>query len=278
MKKKNGKKISVDFLALLVGVLLGVGFFLLDSLGGLSFVRSGVSFAMDPVAYHGNALGSGIREYLETFVQLNEFREEYNELSIKVYEQEIESAFLSVLKEENESLRKQISLGDLDSNYSMAKTLGLVENDLLRINRGQRDGIAVGDVALLGNMYVGIVVTADEQGSLIRLPTNSASSLEVVVVSGDFTEVTSSEESIEILTKGVVKGSADGIRIENMSMNVSLSNGDVVVVNDPRVGQYLVLGHLVALSDNPAATSRSGYVSPIVDYDRLVTIFVRTDF
>lgn len=278
MKKRNSKKISGEYISLLGGILLAGAFFLLDSLGGTAFLRTGISFAMDPVAYHGTALGSGVREYFETFVRLDEFREEYNELNIRVYEQEVESAFFSVLKEENESLRKQISLGDLDSSYTMAKTLGRVENDLLRLNRGQRDGIAVGDVVVLGNMYIGMITTVDDQGSLVRLPTNNASSLEAVVVSGDLDSLRLADEDSGILTKGVVKGSVDGIRIENMSMNVSLKNGDIVVINDPRVGQYLVLGHLVNLSDNPAATSRSGYVSPILDYDKLITVFVRTDF
>jgi hypothetical protein len=37
------------------------------------------------------------------------------------------------------------------------------------------------------------------------------------------------------------------------------------------------LGYLVGLSENPAATSRSGYVSPILDYDKLITVFVKTE-
>jgi hypothetical protein len=49
---------------------------------------------------------------------------------------------------------------------------------------------------------------------------------------------------------------------------------DLVVVNDERVGQYLVLGSLVSLSQNPATTSRFGYVSPLADYDGLMSVFV----
>lgn len=275
--KKNTKKISIEYVVLLMGILLGIGFFLLDSLGAVNFVRTGISFAMDPVAYQGNLAGGTVREYLETFVRLNEFREEYNELSIKVYEQEVESSFYAVLKEENESLKKQVSLAELEQNYVMAKVLGGLKSDFLRINKGESEGVVVGDVVLLGNLYIGIIIRVDNQGSLVRLPTNKASNLEVAVVRGEVESLRMGED-IGILTKGVVKGSADGIRVENMSMSASLQNGDVVIVNDPRVGQYLVLGYLVGLSENPAATSRSGYVSPIFDYEKLITVFVRTDF
>lgn len=274
--KKNGKKISIDYVVLLTGVLLGVGFLLLDSLGAVSFIRTGISFVMDPVAYQGDVAGSTVKEYLETFVKLNEFRQEYNELTVELYEQEVESAFYGILKEENEALRKQVTLGNLDQKYVMAKVLGGVEENFLRINKGQRDGIAVGDVVTLGNMYVGTVVKADLAGSLVRLATNKASNLEAIVVRGELEQLRNMED-VKPLTSAVVKGSAEGVRIENMSMNAVLENGDVVVVNDPRVGQYLILGYLVGLSENPAATSKSGYVSPILEYEKIITVFVRID-
>jgi rod shape-determining protein MreC len=274
--KKNAKKISIDYIVLISGVLLGIGFLLLDSLGTVSFMRTGISFVMDPVAYQGNIAGSTMKEYLETFIKLNEFRQEYNDLTIELYEQEVESSFYGILKEENESLRKQITLGNLDQKYVMAKVLGGVEENFLRINKGQQDGIAVGDIVTLGNMYVGIVVKADLAGSLVRLATNKASNLEAIVIRGELEQLRNMGD-IKPLTSAVVKGSADGITVENMSMNVDLENGDIVVANDPRVGQYLVLGYLVGLSENPAATSKSGYVSPILDYEKIITVFVRID-
>lgn len=271
--KKDSKKISIEYLALLGGVIFGIGLLILDSLGALSFLRAGVSFVMDPVAYHGSYVGSEAREYFETFGRLNEFRKEYSELSMKVYEQEIDSAFYSTLKEENEALKKQISLGNTEQKYVLAKVLSPQENNLLRINKGKDEGIVMGDVVVLGNMYIGLIVEVDERGSLVRLPSNIGSSLEAIVVEGDVENARDMEE-INILTKGVVEGAPDGIKIENMSMSASLKNGDTVVVNDSRVGEYLVLGSLVGLSENPAATSRSGYVSPVFDYNRLMTVFV----
>ena len=271
--KNDSKKISTEYLALLGGIIFSIGLLILDSLGALSFLRSGISFIMDPVAYHGSYIGSEVKGYFETFGRLNEFRREYSELSMKVYEQEVDSAFYSTLKEENEALKKQIALGNVERKYVLAKVLSPQENNLLRINNGKDEGIAVGDVVVLGNMYVGLVVEADEKGSLVRLPSNRGSSLEVIVVEGNI-ESARNMESITILTKGVVEGAPDGIKIENMSMNAPLKNGDTVIINDTRVGEYLVLGNLVGLSENPAETSRTGYVSPVFDYDRLMTVFV----
>ena len=95
---------------------------------------------------------------------------------------------------------------------------------------------------------------------------------------GDLPAPSAIKESVDISSKGVIKGSSGGIIIENMSMNSNLTNDDIVVVNDSRVGEYLVLGRLQEISENPAATSRSGYVEPIIDYEKLITVFVRVDF
>ncbi len=165
--KKDSKKISIEYLALLGGIIFSIGLLILDSLGALSFLRTGISFVMDPVAYHGSYVGQEARGYFETFGRLNEFRREYSELSMKVYEQEIDSAFYSTLKEENEALKKQIALGNIEQKYVLAKVLSPQENNLLRINKGKDEGIAVGDVVVLGNMYIGLVV--DRCTSYVRL-------------------------------------------------------------------------------------------------------------
>jgi cell shape-determining protein MreC len=275
--KKKSKNLPNEYIILLAGIILSVLFLLLDMLGSLAFLRGGISYVMDPIDYNANFLGAEVREYLETFAYLKDFRDEYNQMSIDIYEQEVKTSFYAIIQEENEALRKQISLRDQDQEYVMAKVLSNSDVDILRINKGERDGIAIGDVVHLGNMFVGIVVNVDGKGSSVRTPLNRGSSLEVVVVSGDIEEIRTGE-STNILSKGVVKGSSEGIIIENMSMSANLENGNVVVVNDSRVGEYLVLGYLRDISENPAATSRSGFVSSIVNYDKLVTVFVKLDF
>ena len=64
--KKDSKKISIEYLALLGGITFSIGLLTLDSLGALSSLRSGVSFVMDPVAYHGGYIGKEAKDYFET--------------------------------------------------------------------------------------------------------------------------------------------------------------------------------------------------------------------
>jgi hypothetical protein len=87
----------------------------------------------------------------------------------------------------------------------------------------------------------------------------------------------SKEEKVDALIKstGVVTGDLDKIIIENMGINSNVEEGDLVLIRDDRVGDVLVLGILVNVSDNPASTYKSGEVIGIFDYYSILTVFVR---
>jgi hypothetical protein len=87
----------------------------------------------------------------------------------------------------------------------------------------------------------------------------------------------SKEEKVDGLIKstGVVTGDLDKIIIENMGINSNVEEGDLVLIRDDRVGDVLVLGTLVNVSDNPASTYKSGEVIGIFDYYSILTVFVR---
>jgi len=60
-----------------------------------------------------------------------------------------------------------------------------------------------------------------------------------------------------------------------MGINSNVEEGDLVLIRDDRVGDVLVLGILVNVSDNPASTYKSGEVIGIFDYYSILTVFVR---
>jgi len=76
------------------------------------------------------------------------------------------------------------------------------------------------------------------------------------------------------MSRGVMNGSVEGIKVETITMNSDVSDGDIVFVTDSSVGEMLVLGYVVGLSSNPASISRTCFVSTIVDYDTLSKVFV----
>lgn len=260
---------------LLPFVAIGISIFLLvaGNLGGLNFLRKGISFIFEPMAYSSTSAGMSVSKYFETFSQFSDFNVEFNDLKTEILEKDIQNSQYAILLEENEALKEQVGLKDIESEYVMSKILSGGDVDSLRINVGSKDGVKVGNVASVRQMYIGIVISVDERGSLVRLPTSRSSHLKVVIVDGGAKDI----EKASVLSRAVVSGSPEGIKIENVLMNADIEDGDIVVVNDDKVGNYLVLGYLVNLSDNPATSSRFGYVSSLADYDDLMTVFVQVD-
>ncbi len=264
-------KTYVSFSVALFVALLFIVF--IESLSASNLLRSGISFLFEPVSYNGSEIGGNIREYFANLTKVEEFRKDYNRLKIDVYEKDVNNSYYLLLKEENETLKKQLNLADISKKYLEAKVLSGSNSEYMRINVGSKDGVEQDDVVSVGNMYVGQVVKADLNGSLVKLAASKDSSFEVILTeSGVKDAVISSAPTI--LAKAVAIGGGNSIRVENINVNAVVKDGDIAIINDQKVGAYLVLGYLVGLSDNPASTSRTGYVTPLVDYDSLITVFV----
>jgi rod shape-determining protein MreC len=269
MERDNKKNSGNDNLLVFISLLLAVIFLLSDWLGGLGGVRNALAFVFEPITYQANNAGNAVGQYLDTFVQLGKFRQDYNNLKVQIYEQEAQYSDYQILKNENEALTQQINLGNKDAKYVMANTLRGDNINALLLDEGTNVGIKQGDVVTYGNVFIGIISQSDSRGSVVKLPTDASSHLEVIILKPDTTTGT--------LSSGVVSGSTNGIKIENISMNSDVANGDVVFINDTRVGGFLTLGYVVGLSDSASSTYKTADVSTVLDYDSLMKVFVKID-
>lgn len=269
MKQDNEKYLGSDNIILFISLFISIIFLLIDGFLGLNPLRNSISFVIEPVTNQANNAGVGVRNYLETFVQLSKFQEDYNKLKVEMYDKEAQYSGYLVLQNENTALKTQIALGNKANKYTMANVLRTDNVNSLLIDQGSNSGIKEGDVVTYGNTFIGIVSKADAKGSTVRLPIDGDSHFEVVILKPDTTQ--------GILSTGVVSGSVDGIKIENITMNSSVANGDVVFINDSKVGGFLTLGYVVGLSDSQSTTYKTAYVSPVLDYSSLMQVFVKID-
>lgn len=256
-----------------ISLLLAIVLLLLDGLSGMKGSRNALSFVFEPTSFQANIAGSKVKEYFQTFVNLGKFRKEFNDLKIASYDKEAQYSNYVILKNENEALKKQIALGNMEAKYVLANTLRNDNVDTLAIDQGSESGLQQGDVVTVGNVFVGIISSVDLKGSTVRLPSDGNSHLEVVVLKPG----QDGNMNTNILSSGVVSGTVEGIKIENISMNSEVTDGDVIYINDSKVGGFYALGYVVALSSNPASTYKTAFVSPVLDYDNLMQVFVRVE-
>ena len=272
--KKYKKSFTISdkqsFFIILIPIIILL--ILLDSRNLLYFFRNGLSFIYEPVAVSGSQVGKGIKDYFLTFSQISDFRDEYNQMKIDIFEKDINNAYYQTILEEKQALEKQLNMANKGAHYLKAKVVGY-DSDSIRINVGSEDGVVVGDTVLLGNMFVGIVHGVDLNGSLVILPYSKNSSFEVFISPSGIENGVVTEKT-EVFSKAVVKGVGDHIDIENISSESLARDGDIVVSNDKKINQYLIIGRIANISSNPAETSRSGNVIPLIDYSDLMTVFV----
>lgn len=274
--KKQKKILSLagrDFF-LPVAILIFLFVFFLDGTKFLEPVRMGTSFLFQPIAADGSHLGGKINEHFGTIVKISDFRKEFNQMKLDMYEKDVNNSYYAILLEERDALKKQLDLGDKEQKLVSAKVLGGKRNTSFKINVGQKDGVVVGNTVLLGNLFLGVVERVDAQGSKVLLPTSKSSSYEAFVTKEGVEQGKILKEDMEILSKALIQGVGDHIRIENISTDATVEDGDIVVVGDPKVSGFLVVGKIAGLSSNPAQTSRSGKVVPLVNYEDLMSVFV----
>lgn len=273
-KQKKAFTLADKNLFLPIAIVVMLLLIFLDGTKVLQPLRAGVSFLFQPISVDGSDLGSKINKKFGIIAQISKFQKEFNQMKLDMYEKDVNNSYFVVLQEERDVLQKQLDLGNKENKYLMAKVLGGERTKSLRLNKGKSDGVNVGDAVSLGNLFLGVVDRVDEYSSKVMLPTAKGSSYEVFITKVGVEQGAVKKDGVQVLSKAVIQGAGDHIRIENISTTSNVEDGDVVVISDPKVGDYLVVGKVVGLSSNPAETSRSGRVEMMLDSRYLMSVFI----
>lgn len=272
MAKKTGGNLKLFIFFIITAIVVLIGRF-----DVFSFVRTPFAFVYDPVAYVAFEGGKGVGSWGKALSNVSSYIYEFEECKDELVELKSYEESMRILIEENDALRAQIGLSNKESVYSLGKVIKYYDEGLVSLNIGSNDGVGEDDVVVAGNIFMGVVVEVDLNSCMVKLPVNKSSSYEVGVFSNDLDLEERLSRDTQVKSRAVVTGGVDGIRVENININSNVKDGDLVVIRDERIGELLVLGRLVSLEDNPASTSKSGYVSPVYDYANLITVFVKTN-
>jgi len=255
-------------------LLLGLLLLLVGRLPFSSYIRVPFAYVFEPVSFVARDISYSVSNWGKALFDASTYIDEYRALKEEVAELKASKEILIDYEQYN-ALKENTSIIIPEYKYVVSKVLGMSEKGDLYLNTGIKDGLKEGDIVSIGNTFVGVISSVDRSGSLVRLPVNRISTYEVVIVPANLEEISNLDGYIK--SRAVITGSLDGIRIENIGANADVSDGDIVVLRDERIGDLLIVGRVVALSKNPAATSKSGFVSPTLDYANLLTVFVRID-
>ena len=275
MKIKNQSSLSSKYWLLILAaiciILLGIERFS-DGGGPLRFIAN---YTVIPMQKGISYVGRFMSDVSGNFETLEDVKKENKELQSKVDELTIDNTRLRQEQYELERLRE---LYKLDQNYSDYEKIGahVIANNGsnwfndFTIDKGSNDGVQVNSNVLAGSGLAGIVTEVGPYYARVRSIIDDSSNISAMMLSTSDTCV----------VRGDLELMADGrIRFEKLANNENeIEVGEQVVTShvSNRFLQGLFIGYVSEIEVDANNLTRSGYITPAVDFSNLQEVLVIT--
>lgn len=240
----------------------------------LSGVRAVIGDVLTPMQGGINQVGSYLSEKADIFTSKKELLSENEKLKAELASMSYENKMLKQQKYELESLRK---LYELDNKYDeyekvaarvTSKTAGNWYSTFT-IDKGSNDGIEVDMNVMAGDGLVGIVTKTGHNWATVRSIIDDESR-----VMGMFLRTSDNclvSGNLELLDKGYIE-------VSQIDKDAEIMDGDEVVtahISDKYL-QGILIGYVREIRMDASGLTKSAYLSPSVDFDRLDNVLVIT--
>ena len=263
--------------------LIGLSIFCICMIGITSLkgsllnpLRSAVGYVLVPIQSGVNAVGGSIYEEASNVRELKTALEENKRLQARVDELTEENTRLRAEQLELERLR---NLYELDTQYMQYNKVGarIIAKDtsswfsVFRIDKGSDDGIKENMNVIAGGGLVGIVTDVGSNYATVRSIIDDSSEVSAMAQQSGDTCIVSGD--LKLYNEG-------RLNLGYMEKDDDIKDGDMIVTSNIS-GRFLpgiLIGYAtditVDYSDN---LTKSGYVIPVAQFDRLQEVLVITD-
>ncbi len=259
---------GVCVVAIFTSLVLNISGGPLNSIAGYVFV---------PMQEGINNAGSWLSSKANDFKTLGEVLTENKELKSQIDDL---STQLNKTKLEQYDLDNYRQLLDLDDQYAdfdkiAAHVIAMDGTNwfsTFTIDKGSKQGIAKGMNVLAGSGLVGIVTDVGPNYAKVRSIIDDSSNVSAMVLTTkDNFNVSGSLMS---MNKDKVLPFTE-LRDENNKVK----QGDPVVTSyvSDQYQQGLLIGYIYSIEDNPNNLTKSGYITPVVDFQHLQEVLVITE-
>ena len=277
MKRKNRFTIPSKYI-LFALTLLCVGTmsvsFLTDFDGGILNTVSG--YVLIPVQKGINAAGGRVRSRVDNLADLQQINEENQSLKEQVAELTLEN---NMLMQERYELQELRDLYNLDSDYSdlnkiAANVIGKDTGNwfnMFIIDKGSSDGIKVDMNVIAGGGLVGIVTKTGPDWAQVRSIIDDMSNVSAMILKNS--DLCYVRGDLEMMSEGTLQ--LNQLR----DQNDEVESGDKVVTSyaSAKYHKGILIGYVNELVVDSNNLTKSGSITPAVDFEHLSTVLVITD-
>lgn len=250
----------------------------------LSFVSDGkantplqviADYTVVPMQKGINHVGTWLNDLADNFETLKTVKKENQKLQEQVDSLTIEKNNLQQEQAELERLRE---LYKLDLNYSDYEKIGahVIANNgsnwfsTFTIDKGSEDGVKVDQNIMAGSGLVGIVTKTGPHWAEVRSIIDDASNVSAMMLSTSDTCIVRGD--LTLMQDGV-------IRFEQLAKTENpIEVGEQVVTSytSSKYLQGILIGYVSEIHDDANNLTRSGYITPAVDFTHLQEVLVVT--
>ena len=276
-RRKNKIEIPSKYILLIISIIciiMMIISYTADIFSGP--LKSISSYTVVPFQRGIETAGSWLFNRTEDIKHLNELTVKVEELQSQVDELTIKNNKLMQDKYELSELRQLFKLSE---NYEEYDTIGarIIGKDTgnwfqtFLIDKGSNDGISVDMNVMAGSGLVGIVTEVGPNWATVNSIINDDANVSGMIQSTSDTLIV--EGSLELMNKGIIKFS----QLEDTE--------DVVKVGDQIVTSYISnkylpgisIGYVTEINLDSNNLTKSGYLTPVVDFKHLSTVLVVTE-
>ena len=265
LRNRSVAMVSLFMVVLLVGIVL-------HPTGFLQPIEDAVFTILAPLQYSLQWISGNIAGWAQTVRDLRSLQAHAQELQETIDRLMIENVRLREADIERENLRKQLQFKLANPTYELlaAEVIGYDPSNLLHyimIDRGAKDGLAVGMPVVTARGLVGRITSVYPQSARVMLLTDAASSVNALVQSSRAT--------------GVVQGQGrPGLIMRFVEQREQVEVGDIILTSGlgGNFPKRLVIGQVTAVRRSDVEMFQEVQVQSAVSFDRIEMVLVVQSF
>lgn len=239
-------------------------------------LKSVSAYTVVPFQKGIESAGSWLFNRSEDLKQLKQLTIQVEDLQNQVDELTVKNTELMQEKYELSELRQLFKLDEEYGEYSKigARVIGKDTSNWFNtflIDKGTEDGIAVDMNVMAGSGLVGIITEVGPNWATVKSIIDDDSNVSGMVQSTS--DILIVEGSLELMDKGIIKFS----QLEDTEDTIKI--GDQIITSHIS-SKYLPgisVGYITEINLDPNNLTKSGYLTPVVDFKHLSTVLVITE-
>ena len=278
IKRKKQNILPARYILLIFTVVcffLLMGSFLFNWTSGP--VGTAASYVFIPMQKGMTCVGNWISDKATELVSLKNVMQENEQLQAKVDQLTEELNTLKLERYDTEALRKLMALDDKYSNYNKVAASVISKDagnwfETFLIDKGSKDGIQVGMNVIADSGLVGIITYVGPNYSKVRSIIDDNCNVSGMVLSTSDNCIVSGNlekmDSSQMILFSNLRDSKDAVAVGDQVVTSYISSQYV---------QGLLIGYISEINENSNNLTKSGTITPVVDFEHLKHVLIITD-